>query len=346
MRALRDAQALLDAGRWADAGAAFETIATKAARVRDRRLAREAAQLGADAFRRDDRPGPALRLLQLAQAQDGDPLLTRVQLAAVLQDLGLVDEARRLIAEAVALPASAEHHALALDTAVGIQLSAGEVEAARTTLEELTALGVAEIAVRFRHAQVDRLDGVLRRAEEGFLDVARALEGMERATGPAAAAWCEVGELRLLRRELTGEDRDPAGAFRRGAELWGQAGRRAGLYRAEAWRLRSSPGDDAPIETALGFARERGLRLLEADLRVALGICRRDPDLVLGAVPLCDQAPLARGRARVEAEALGATPSSETWVEIGPDAAYVCKAMLRDPAHWTEARERVDVLWQ
>jgi tetratricopeptide (TPR) repeat protein len=331
MRALREAQALLDAGRWSEAGAAFDAVAQKAVRVRDRRLAREAAQLGADAWRRDDRPGPALRLLQLALREDGDPVLGRVQLAAVLLDLGLLAEARQHVAQAVAAATTPEARALALDTAVGTALAAGDLPAAREGLEALVGLGVAEIAARFRHAQLDRLDGALARAEEGFLDVAHTLEPHAAAAGPAAAAWCEVGELRLLRRELLGEDHDAVAAFSRGVEGWTRAGRRAGLFRAEAWRLRALAADapvvDTPIERALGYARERGLRLLEAELQVALGICRGDVRPIEAALTCCDEAPLARGRARVEALRLGGiVDRAAMWDEVGPDAPYICKA--------------------
>lgn len=348
---LRTAQALADAGRWSDAGDAFLAVVDKALRVRDRRLVREAGQAGADALRRDDRPAAAAKLLRAVLDAEGDPLLTRVQLAATLLDTGAADVARDLVLEAVALPAAPEAHALALDTAVGTTLAAGDVDRARDLLDELDGTGLADVACGFRHAQLDRLDGALGRAEAGFRQVADVLEPHTNAAGPAAAAWSEIGELRLLRRALGDPDADAVAPFRRARDLWARAGRRAGLFRAEAWCLRAEPQPTVPtpVLRAIDYAEQRGLVLLEADLRVALAWLRQDPDEALRAVALTSTTPLARGRARVDAAALGARldPTAAA-AELTADAVYqvrLLQVLGRDDASLRHvAAERAKIL--
>lgn len=335
MRAWREAEAAYEAGRWAEAGEAFGAVALKAARVRERRQCREAAERAIDCFRRDDRPAAAARMARLAIDHGAEPVVLRVQLAAVLLDAGQVAAARDLSAEATELPADEATRALALDTAAGMALAAGEVEEARRRLDALVALGLpgAEVAARFRRAQLDRLDGAVDAAESSFLALATELHSHP---GPSAAAWGEAGEVRLLRvRARPGAHAEPAlEAFRASAEAWTRAGRRAGMMRAEAWTLRAraeagelvAPG---PILTALGYARERELPLLEADLSVALAVVTGDPAPALAAIGRCAEAPLARGRARLEAARLGGPlDATAAAAELGSDAVHTALLLV------------------
>jgi hypothetical protein len=326
MRVWKEAEAAWEAGRWAEAGEGFAAIAQKAARVRERRQCREAAERAIDAFRRDDRPAAAARMARLALDHGAEPVVLRVQLAAVLLDAGQAQAARDLSAEAATLPSEPGTQALAHDTACGMALAAGDIDGARAQLAALQAMGLpgADIAARFRRGQLARLDGDVDGAEALFL--ALALE-LEPHPGPCGAAWAEVGELRLL-RVRAGGTADAMSAFAASSAAWTRAGRRAGMMRGEAWALRArrelgEAVHSGAVQTVLVYARERGLVLMEADLLVALAILTDDPAPASAAVALCAEAPLARGRARLEAAGLGGPLDVEAaMAELAPDKVH------------------------
>lgn len=357
-RAWKEAEELARAGRWGEAGERWQALAERAERVKDRRIARETAVMAADAFRRDDRPGAAAKMLRLAAAQGRSETADAVQLAAVLQDAGQVEAAHDIARTALEGASDDAGRTLALDTLVGLALTRGAVEEARELLDRVAALGLpaGELSRAFRGAQIDRLDGLAQRAEEAWLALAAQLSRMPNTAGPEGATWAELGELDVLRAAFA-PDPTPylhraVERFERSSGAWTKAGRRAGLFRAEAWiaRAKALLGETvvAPgVDRAIDFARERGLPLLEADLRACRAVAKRDADELLHAIDLCAEAPLARGRARVlRAELGGAADLEAALAELrgdGPWAARAQRALGRargDEALVREAEER------
>ncbi|MBM4393280.1 MAG: hypothetical protein FJ090_19315, partial [Deltaproteobacteria bacterium] len=166
------------------------------------------------------------------------------------------------------------------------------------------------------------------------------------AAGALAAAWMELGETAVLRHSLRAlgvawyagpadldDDLDEAEAeacFQNAAQAWARAGRRAGLFRAEAWKLRvraNEPTIATAVDTAIGYADERGLQGLRAELRALRAIIRRDPMDALHAAELSPQAPLARGRARVIAGELGGKfEADKALAELADDVPWKARA--------------------
>ncbi|MDP2308697.1 MAG: hypothetical protein Q8P18_21935 [Pseudomonadota bacterium] len=348
-REWREAEKSAGQGRWEEAGPRYAALAERARRVMDRREQRDAAALAADAYRRDDQPAAAAKMLLLAREGGRDEASDSAQLAAVLLDAGQIDAAYD-IASAALLRASAAPGGdpvgttLALDTLVGLCLTRGEVEVARAHLDRLAALALpgSELSRRFRAAQVDRLDGLVSAAEQAWLALAAELEPHAQASGPAGAAWSELGEIDLLRAAFF-EGSDTGGArkyceraierFDRALACWTRAGRRAGVFRAEAWaaRARAVAGETlvAPgIDRAIAYAIERGMPLLEADLRACRAVVKGDPDDLLHALDRLGEAPLARGRVRVLTAELGGSADLElALTELAPDGPWRARAM-------------------
>ncbi len=346
MRAWKEAEALAEARWWAEAGAAFSAIAERSVRMKNRRIAREAASRAADAFRRDDRPAAAARMLRIAFDHGQDGLVDRVQLAAVLLDSGQIDAAADIAATALDSASDPAESVLALDTRVGLALARGRVSEARADLAaiERFALPGAEIAAAFRQAQLDRLDGLLGRAEAGWRQLVDVLTPHEQAAGPLGAAYAELGETAALRQAL-GADVNPEPFFVSSVDAWTRAGRRSGVFRAEAWLLRVRRGLPTAIDRALDYAMERGMPLLAAELLVCRAVCKHDPVDALEAVRIATEAPLARGRARVIAAELGGRADlSLALAELREDAAWTARALLADPGTAGEGRMRADAL--
>jgi hypothetical protein len=250
--------------------------------------------------------------------------------AAVLLDVGEVDAAVDIAAAGAARAHEPVACAVSLDTAVGVYLAAGRVAEARTALGELRALHLegGDLAATFRQAQLDRLAGDLGPAVAGFEAIVAATEGFPAAAGAEAAAWTELAEVHELRHALT-RDADALEAAHTAivsaAEAWQRARRRSGRLRSDAWEARVdrkrgfavAPGH---LHRAIGFAQERQLVALEADLRCSLAVATADPSEAARAVALLDGFPLARGRARVaEAEAGGAADLSAALAELVDD---------------------------
>lgn len=358
-RLWRQAEAQAEQGAWADAGMSYAEIAEKAARVKDTAVARQAASLAADAFRRDDRPAAAAKLLVLARAQGADSLNDRVQLASVLMDAGelaaALDIAQQARSDAL-LTGEAAAEVLARDTLAGLLLAAGRVDEARAEVEAIHLLQLpgGEVARRFRSAQLMRLDGRCAEAEQEWKLLAEELEVYPQAAGAAAACRMERAETLSLRVALGADATLLETALseeERAAKLWMQSGRRAGLYRAEAWklRLRRQRGETvlpAAVEQALRYAGERKLPLLKAELQVCLAVITGNPAPAQEAAISLAEAPLARGRARVVAAELGAPLSERSFDELAPDAAWTARAMLcsADPQLQREGKARAALL--
>ena len=356
------AEGLSAAGSWAEAGAAWAELAEKSWKKGDHRKAREAAARGADAWRRDDRPAATAKLLR-SYAQPGKRSVTdEVQLAAVLMEAGEVRAAAD-IAEASLLRAQEPaDRAIALDTLAGLRLAAGDVEGARRTVTEAGRLGIpgAEMARRFRTAQLDRLDGALGAAATGWTQLVTQLEPYTEARGPAAACYGELAELQLLRLALGAEPRlcllRALDALARASRGWQEAGRRSAYFRTQAWiaRVRALQGEvvhPGAIDTALLYAAERQLPLLEADLRLCRAVVTASAADAEAALRRLDETPLARGRCRVIFMELGGNLSVDaTFKELEQDAPWTARAMiavgrrLPDPALLADGQARAAAL--
>jgi hypothetical protein len=339
-REWREAEELGERGRWEEAGARWAAIVEKARRVRETATVRDAAVRAADAYRRDDRPAAAAKMLTLAREAGRDDATDAAQLSAVLLDAGEVTAAADIAEAALARAADDPvKETIALDTLLGMRLTQGRVDDARGLLDRLAALGLpgAEMSRRFRVAQVDRLDGLVARAEAGWEVLAAELGRYPAAAGPEGATWAELGEIDLLRAAFA---ESPAALCARAAErferagaCWAKAGRRAGAFRAEAWaaRARAVAGETvlpASIDRAITYADERGMPLLAADLLACRAVVTRTPDDLLHAIDRLAEAPLARGRARVlRAELGGAADLDAALGELASDGPWTARAL-------------------
>lgn len=310
-----------EAGHWGEAGEAFEALARAAGEVRRREEARERWAQAGDAFRRDDRPARAARALRaaldLADGADPRRALAVAGLGSALIDAGEPVPAEILVREALAGAREPAVRVLLLDVLLGALVVLGRVEEAEGPLLELEATvgalppaarPLAELTVDFRRAARHRLRGELAPAARLLTAVEARMAVRKETTGAAAAAAAELGELRLA----AGDGDGARAALDRAARAWTAAGRRAGLYRCEAALLRAAlASGDLPIARALDgpvtYARERGMPLLEAELRLARGAARaralqrggeEDLDLAVGLAERAGAA-LLEGRARM-----------------------------------------------
>jgi hypothetical protein len=352
-RTWREAEALSDAARWEQAGPAWQAIVERALRMRELARARDAATRAADAYRRDDRPAAAARMLRVALSGRELAGTDAAQLAAVLLDAGQVQAAAEVADQAVDAATDPTARTIALDTRVGLRLVRGDAEGARADLDALAALALpgGDLSRAFRAGQLDRLDGQLSAADATFARLAETLAPYAQLAGPAGAAHQERGELALLRHALGAPETaldDARAAFGRAGAAWAAAGRRAGLFRAEAWAARAAAlaGETvaAPaLDRALAYADERGLPMLAADLLGCRAVVRKDADDACAAAHLLTEAPLARGRARVLAAELGG-PSSATvdldaaTAEVRADAPWTARALRARAARDGDAR--------
>ena len=356
-RAWREAERLEGDRAWAAAGGAWMAIAEAAWAKKDLVRARDAASRAGDAWRREDQPARAAKALKLAWDAGRRGAMDTALLAAVMLDAGQADVAMDLVAGVEGGEPAGQ--ALLLDTRLGLSIALGRVDEARADLEALDALNLpaAGIARVFRQAQLDRLDGLLERADQGFAAVATALFGMERAAGPAAAAMAERGELALLVATLGGGSAADALPHLLGAAAGWKAAARAGpAQRAQAWvlRARAEAGEEVLASPILDWARgadERGVPLLAADLRVCHAVATRDPGGLEGVILTLERAPLARGRVRViQAELGGPADLDRALDEVVIDAPWSARALLAlgqregDEGMMAEARGRMAVI--
>lgn len=317
-RRLGSALALAQAGRWAEAGERFEALAREA---RDRAEARERWAQAGDAYRRDDRPARAARALKaavdLADSQDARRSLAVAGLAGVLVEAGEPAPAEILLREALPAEPTPTARLLLLDGLLGVLVVLGRVDEAEGPLVELGVLveavppaarPLAEVTRDFRRAARHRLRGELAVAASLLSSVEARMSARPETLGAAAAAASELGELRLAQ----GDGEGAYDAVERAGRLWTTAGRRAGLYRGEAALIRAALArGETPMARALdqpvSYAHERGMPLLEAELRLARGAARaralirggeEDLDLAVGLAERAGAA-LLEGRARL-----------------------------------------------
>lgn len=282
---LERARALGAEGRWEPAAALFEAEAREA---RDRGLARRAWAGAGDALRRDDRPARAARCLRaaldLSDRGDAGRGVLRASLASVLIDAGEPIPAEILLREAMPEATDAPGRLILLDLLLGALVVLGRVDEADGPLEELASVvaalprdigPLAAATLDFRRAVQHRLRGEAAQAERRLGAALAAMEGQRATVGAAAAAASERAELALL----AGNGAEAAARFDHAARLWTAAGRRAGLYRCEAGLVRAALADGqtplaSGLERPIQYSRERGLPLLEAELRIARGAAR------------------------------------------------------------------------
>lgn len=272
------ARALADAGAHADAARGFLDVVDAAGR--DRATAAQAAMLAADAWRRDDRPEAARRAADRALALPMPPAMravVQIGRAAAAMDLGDLAGAATDVEAALALDAGPKVAVVLLDTAVGLALALGDLATAATRTAALAAVApaAARAAVDFRRAALARLGGDLPAARGLLVGVVEGGRGNPAWAGPVAAATSELGELLLLE----GDTAQAKGAFADAASAWRAAGRRSAEARAAAGLVRAAlaSGERPPgraLDAHVDMARERGLVLVEAEVRLARGALR------------------------------------------------------------------------
>jgi tetratricopeptide (TPR) repeat protein len=269
------AEAARAEGRWSDAGDLYRSAWEAADAIQNREEARRLSTLAGDAYRRADRPAAAARCLQAAldladHTSDPGRVVGQVQLAGVLTDAGQLAAALEIAQAAVSGAPAGPNRAVALDTLMSVRLALGDVAPLQGLLSRLDDSAPASMrcAISFRRAQVYRLQGHLEAAESELADAHQQLTAIPRALGALAATTSLQAEIRLLHDDGEGA----IALFENAGRMWTTAQRRAGLYRSESGLIRANlacgrtrlPSSlTGPIE----FARERGLPLLEAELR-------------------------------------------------------------------------------
>ncbi len=278
---MAEARALVAERRWQDAAARFAKAATRLGTAGLDARAEEAFAAGGDAAWRADLPDLAMRCLVRSRERlpQGSPLrgVRAVQMAGVLLELGELDSAVLLLDEAEDGEPARELRMVVLDTRIAIDLLQGHVGRAHNLLVKLEGLVGEEAApvLLFRQGQLAMRLGRFSEAVESLAGCVALIEDRPAYDGPRGAALLELAELASFRAE-----HDDALALLEGAaEAWNRAGRRSGMMRVEAARMRLL-GELGAVETlttgldrGLRFARERDMRLLEAELRLASGIC-------------------------------------------------------------------------
>ena len=265
---------------WERAGEQWWSAVRLASSLGELAVVREGVLKAVDSFRRGDVPR---RLLEVSR--EGQKLATSKAQIAMLRiyelgamvELGLLEDAGEIAEEVLDLAVDPYNRPFALDTVAGAWLVSGRIEAMREMVAELEGgLGAAQVAARFRRGQLARLDGDLDGAEELFRSCIEGLRGHETGAGGAAAALTELGSIMLLRRDWS----EARGLFEEAEEEWSLAGRRSGQHQARGLGVRAmlGPGNvhllSSGLNESITFAVERGLRLLESELRLARGLRR------------------------------------------------------------------------
>lgn len=301
-------------GDWDDQADAWWRVAELASDVGELALGREAALKVVDAYRRADQPARVLKAVELAVtlslSASAQGLLKTYRLAALL-DCGSLLQAEEEAESLLDWVTDPKVRPMTLDTVAGLYFTTGRVHALRELVEEMAHFkGPMAYGAQFRRAQANALDGKTVEARAGFESCIEGLGTISGAEGAVAAAHGELGGL----LSLSGLPHEALVHFEQAAGLWGQAARRAGRFLAEAHRARSvlaTGGDYMPtaLDRPIAFCDERGLLLVEAQLRLARGLCRykagldgaREDLSQAIAMPLDCGARIQAGRARMAA---------------------------------------------
>lgn len=323
--------------RWSAAAEAWKTLSESATIAGKPDVAAEAATRAADCFRRDDRPAAAARMVRFALQHRPASIKDAAMLSAALGEAGEIEAAVDIANAAVQGAKDDPMRIIAVDVAAGASLAAGRVKEARVYFAELARSDMpgAQYSAAFRDAQLARLDGETDRAIAGWRGLIGRLSPHPEAAGAVGGCHMEIAEtqvlLRALRERGVGwyaqtEEIDVAeieANFAAAGNCYARAGRRIGLYRAEAWKLSLRPGQATiltSLESSMAYADERGLNGHSAELRCLRAVIRQHPLDALHAVELLTQAPMARGRARVLAAELGAPIHADlAEQELAPD---------------------------
>ncbi len=278
---LDEAQALVAARRWQEAAARYAKAANRLAKAGEGSRAQEAFAAGGDAAWRADLPDLAMRCFVRSRERlpTGSPqhAVRGVQMAGVLVELGELGSAALLLDEAEECEPQRELMVVLLDVRITIDLIQGRLGRAHSDLVRLESLvgQDAAPALLFRQGQLAAGLGQFGDAVDALAACVAIIEELEAYDGPRGAALLELGELAAFR-----EDYDDALAlFDRAADAWRRAGRRSGQLRVEAARMSllgrmgAVEALTSGLERSIRFARERDLRLLEAELLLASGVC-------------------------------------------------------------------------
>jgi tetratricopeptide (TPR) repeat protein len=332
-RLLERAQSL--DGDWDDQADAWWRVTELASDVGALTLGRESALRMVEAYRRADQPArvlDAVRLaLGLALSDSAQGLLKTYRLAALVDSGDLIQAEDRADALLDAVVDS-KIRPMALDTVSGLYVATGRVKALRELIQEMAEFkGPMAFGALFRRAQADALDGDADGAMHGFEVCIDGLQSVSGSQGAIAAAHGELGGL--LR--WVGKSEEALVHFDEAARLWEQAARRAGRFGVEADRVRAvlaTGGDYMPtaLDRPIAFCGERGLVLVEAQLRLARGLCRykagqdgaREDLSQAIAMPLDCGARLQAGRARMAAAPFSGQEQAElarAYRELGVD---------------------------
>jgi len=321
-RLLEHAQGLQ--GDWDDQAEAWWRVAELAADVGELPVGIEASLRAVDSFRRADQPQRVLEAVELALgislAPSAQSLLKTYRLAALL-DVGALNEAEQDAESLLDEVTDPKVRPMTLDTVSGIYFATGRIQALSELADEMAqASGPMRCGADFRKAQLATL--------AGDADLAKALlmtciEGLSDVVGSEGARAAAHGELGCLYR-LLGQHDDALVCFETAAELWGNAARRAGRFLAESDRARAilvTGGSYVPsaLDLPIAFCVERGLLLVEAQLRLSRGMCRyhagadgaREDLNQAIAIPLECGARLQAGRARLAVAELMGFPEAE-----------------------------------
>ncbi len=267
--------------RWQDAASRFAKAATRlASGGRDER-AQEVFAMGGDAAWRADLPDLAMRCFVRSRERlpSGSPLhnVRAVQMAGVLVELGELGSASLLLDEVRETEPERELSMVLLDTRIAIDLHQGQLGRAHDSLVLLESLVGEQAApvLLFRQGQLAGRLGHFADAVDALAACVTLVEDRPAYDGPCGAALLELGELAGFREDFD----DALALLDRAAAAWQRAGRRSGAMRVEAARMRllgrmgAVEALTSGLERSIRFAHERDLRLLEAELRLASGVC-------------------------------------------------------------------------
>lgn len=321
-RLLEHAQGLQ--GDWDDQAAAWWRVAELAADLGELPVGIEASLRAVDSFRRADQPRRVLEAVDLALAISLAPaaqsLLKTYRLAALL-DVGALNEAEQDAESLLDEVTDPKVRPMTLDTVSGIYFATGRIQALGELAEEMSQNdGPTRCGADFRKAQLATLAGDADLAKELL---GRCIQGLSDVPGSEGARAAAHGELGCLWR-LLGEYEEALSCFETAAGLWQHAARRAGRFLAESDRARAilvTGGAYVPsaLDLPIAFCVERGLLLIEAQLRLARGMCRyhagadgaREDLSQAIAIPLECGARLQAGRARLAVAEITGYPEAE-----------------------------------
>jgi len=313
---LSEARAMVSERRWQDAAARFAKAAAGLAAAGRDSDAQKAFAAGGDAAWRADLPDLAMRCFVRSRErlEFGSTMhdVRAVQMAGVLVELGELDSAALLLDEVDPVEPQRDLMMVLLDTRIAIELHRGQVGRAHQSLVMLESLAGEDAApvLLFRQGQLAARLGQHGDAVDALSGCIGLIEDREAFDGPRGAALLELGEIACFREDFD----DALDLLDRARDAWQRAGRRSGTMRVEAARMRLL-GRMGAVETltsglerSIRFAHERDLRLLEAELRLASGICEASRSPQRSAVQLDRAIELAsaigasalRGRALLE----------------------------------------------